>query len=73
MRTEGQLNNIGGGKYNGIAIVTMAGVWHVTGQATRDGKTIGQRTTRMPRVPDRSTEKPAPRQSQNCYTIVHAT
>src|SRR6187399_1599976 len=30
MRTEGTLNNIGGGKYNGIVFVSMAGVWHVT-------------------------------------------
>ena len=41
MRTEGTLNNVGGGKYNGIAIVTMAGDWDVTvtrpsqGQSTR--------------------------------------
>ena len=30
MRTEGKLNSVGGGKYNGIAIVTMAGAWDVT-------------------------------------------
>src|SRR3989338_537396 len=27
MRTEGKLNNVGGGTYNGIVIVTMAGDW----------------------------------------------
>ena len=47
MRTQGQLNNVGGGKYNGIAIVTMAGAWDVTVSATQKGKSIGQRTTRM--------------------------
>ena len=47
MRTQGQLNNAGGGKYNGIAIVTMAGAWDVTVKATQKGKPIGQRTTRM--------------------------
>ena len=47
MRTQGQLNNVGGGKYNGIAIVTMAGAWDVTVSAMQKGKQIGQRTTRM--------------------------
>lgn len=42
MRTEGTLNNIGGGKYNGLAFVSMAGVWNVTATATRGGKAIGQ-------------------------------
>jgi hypothetical protein len=42
MRTEGKLNNVGAGKYNGIAMVTMAGDWNVTVTATRRGKPIGQ-------------------------------
>ena len=42
MRTSGTLNNIGGGKYNGLAFVSMAGVWHVTATAMRGGKSIGQ-------------------------------
>jgi hypothetical protein len=42
MRTEGKLNNIGAGKYSGIAMVTMAGDWNVTVTATRHGKAIGQ-------------------------------
>jgi YtkA-like protein len=42
MRTEGKLNNVGAGKYNGIAMVTMAGDWNVTVTATRHGKPIGQ-------------------------------
>ena len=65
MRTEGTLNNIGGGKYNGIAFVSMAGVWHVTATATRGGKTIGQTKISLtayatrPATP-KSTAKPAP-------------
>ena len=47
MRTEGKLNNVGGGKYNGIAIVSMAGDWDVTVSATRNGKQIGQKKQRM--------------------------
>ena len=42
MRTEGKLNNVGAGKYNGIAMVTMAGDWNVTVTVTRHGKAIGQ-------------------------------
>ena len=45
MRTEGKLNNGGGGKYNGVAIVTMAGTWHVTVTAAQKGKTIAQSKT----------------------------
>ena len=42
MRSEGKLNNLGKGKYNGLAMVTMAGTWHVTVTAVKNGKTIGQ-------------------------------
>lgn len=42
MRTEGKLNNVGGGRYNGVAMVTMAGVWRVTATATQNGKPLGQ-------------------------------
>jgi hypothetical protein len=47
MRTEGQLNNIGSGRYNGIAMVMMAGDWDVTVTATRKGESIGTRTERL--------------------------
>jgi Cu(I)/Ag(I) efflux system membrane fusion protein/cobalt-zinc-cadmium efflux system membrane fusion protein len=47
MRTEGKLNNVGGGKYNGIAIVSMAGDWDVTVTATRNGKHIGQKKQKL--------------------------
>ena len=42
MRSEGKLKNAGAGKYNGIAMVTMAGDWNATVTATRHGKPIGQ-------------------------------
>ena len=42
MRTEGKLNHVGGGKYNGIAIVTMAGDWDVTITATHKSKELGR-------------------------------
>lgn len=44
MRTEGALNNAGAGRYNGIAMVTMAGSWDVTVTASRDGREIGRTT-----------------------------
>ena len=47
MRTEGKLNNVGGGRYNGIAMVTMAGEWQVTVAATRNGKEILRKTERL--------------------------
>ena len=47
MRTEGTLNNIGGGKYNGIVIVTMAGDWDVTVTATQKDKTLVQKKQRL--------------------------
>ena len=47
MRTTGTLNNIGGGKYNAVAFVSMAGVWNVTATASRGGKTIGQTTVSL--------------------------
>jgi len=47
MRTEGTLNNVGGGKYNGIAIVTMAGDWDVTVTARHNGKELGRKTQRL--------------------------
>ena len=52
MRTEGTLNNVGGGKYNGIAIVTMAGDWDVTVTATQKGKELGERTQRLTAIPE---------------------
>ena len=47
MRTEGKLNNVGAGKYNGIVMVTMAGEWHVTVTAARSGKEIARKTERL--------------------------
>ena len=47
MRTEGTLNNVGRGRYNGIAIVTMAGEWQVTVTAKRNGKVIAQSAQRL--------------------------
>jgi nitrogen fixation protein FixH len=47
MRTEGKLNNVGGGKYNAIAIVTMAGDWDVTVAASRNGKELARKTQRL--------------------------
>ena len=47
MKTEGKLNNIGKGTYNGIVMVTMAGEWEVTITASRDGKSIGQKKERL--------------------------
>lgn len=47
MRTEGQLNKAGAGKYNGIAMVTMAGDWDVTVTASRNGKEIARKKQKM--------------------------
>ena len=47
MRTEGKLNNVGGGKYNAIAIVSMAGDWDVTVTATQKGKELGRTKKRL--------------------------
>ena len=47
MRTDGKLNNVGGGKYNGIAIVSMAGEWDVTVKATQKGKELGRAQHRL--------------------------
>ena len=47
MRTEGKLNNVGKGKYNGIAIVSMAGDWDVTVTAMRKGRELARKQQRM--------------------------
>ena len=47
MRTEGKLNNVGAGKYNGVAIVSMAGDWEITVTASRNGKQIGQKKQKL--------------------------
>ena len=47
MRTEGQLNKAGSGKYSGIAMVTMAGDWDVTVTASRKGKEIARKKQKM--------------------------
>jgi len=50
MKSEGKLNNVGKGRYNGIAMVTMAGEWHITVTATQNGKQLGQKTEKMTAV-----------------------
>jgi nitrogen fixation protein FixH len=57
MRTEGTLNNVGGGKYNGITIVTMAGEWDVTVTARHNGKELGRTTQKL----TAHVKRPAPR------------
>lgn len=47
MRTEGKLNNVGGGKYNGIAIVSMAGDWDVTVTARQNGQALARKKQRL--------------------------
>ena len=47
MRTEGKLDNLGAGRYGGVALVSMAGTWNVAVTATRNGKPIGQTTTTL--------------------------
>jgi nitrogen fixation protein FixH len=47
MKTEGKLNSVGKGKYNGLAMVTMAGNWDVTVTASRNGKEIAQKKERL--------------------------
>ena len=47
MKTEGKLNNVGKGTYNGIVMVTMAGEWDVTITASRDGKPIATKKERL--------------------------
>jgi hypothetical protein len=47
MKSEGKLNNVGKGRYNGIAMVTMAGDWDVTITAMRNGKRIAQRKEKL--------------------------
>jgi YtkA-like len=47
MRTEGMLNNVGGGKYNGIAIVSMAGDWDVTVTAKQKGRELARKTQKL--------------------------
>jgi nitrogen fixation protein FixH len=47
MKSEGKLNNVGKGKYNGIAMVTMAGDWTVTVTASQNGKQLARKTEKM--------------------------
>ena len=47
MRTEGKLNNVGKGKYNGIVVVSMAGDWDVTVTAMRKGRELARKQQRM--------------------------
>ena len=58
MKTEGKLNNIGKGKYNGYAMVTMAGDWTVTATAIRNGKRIAQKKEKL--TAHLTRPKPAP-------------
>ncbi len=60
MRTEGKLNTAGGGKYSGVAMVTMAGTWDITVTATQSGKPLGQRKSSLTAAANRSSAaKPA--------------
>jgi mono/diheme cytochrome c family protein len=60
MRTEGKLNSAGGGKYTGVAMVTMAGNWQVTVTATQNGKPLGQTSTSLAaQTKGSTTAKPA--------------
>jgi cytochrome c553 len=68
MRTEGTLNNTGGGKYSGVAIVTMAGTWNVAVTATQHGKTIGRMTTTLVAYATR----PAAASQHKPHTHTHA-
>jgi cytochrome c5 len=78
MRIEGKLNHVGGGRYNGVAIVSMAGNWEVTVTATRHGTQIARRTERMTAVVKRSAEAqavakpPAPAPAHGTHTHTHA-
>ena len=47
MKTEGKLNHVGKGKYNGLAMVTMAGDWNVTVSASRNSKPIAQKKEKL--------------------------
>ena len=60
MRTEGTLSNVGRGKYNGIAIVSMAGEWDVTVTARRNGKVLGETKARLTAYASRP-KAPAPK------------
>jgi nitrogen fixation protein FixH len=61
MRTEGTLNNVGRGTYNGVAIVTMAGDWDVTVTARRGGKSIGEKKARLTAYAKAPSKAPAPK------------
>ena len=58
MKSEGKLNNVGKGRYNGIVMVTMAGEWDVTITAVRNGKQIAQKKEKL--TAHLTTPKPAP-------------
>jgi hypothetical protein len=60
MKSEGKLNNVGKGRYNGIALVTMAGDWEVTVTAARKGKPIAQKKEKMTAYLTRPKPEPAP-------------
>jgi hypothetical protein len=62
MKTEGKLNNVGKGRYNAIAMVTMAGEWHVTATASRNGKQIRQKKEKM--TAHLTRPKPEPRRAK---------
>ena len=75
MRTEGKLNNVGGGRYNGVALVAMAGTWNVGVTATKNGKPIGQtRATLVAHAtrPAAAQEQAAPGTKHDPHTHTHA-
>jgi mono/diheme cytochrome c family protein len=58
MRSEGKLNNAGGGKYTGLAMVTMAGSWNITITATQNGKPVSQTKTTLTAQMNQPAAKP---------------
>jgi mono/diheme cytochrome c family protein len=75
MRTEGTLNNVGGGRYNGVVMITMAGTWNAVVTATRNGTPIGQTKATLTAQTKQSdgTTKAKPAQPQHgAHTHTHA-
>jgi mono/diheme cytochrome c family protein len=47
MRSEVKLKHAGSGRYTGAGMITMAGQWNATVSVKREGKEIGQQTSRL--------------------------
>jgi mono/diheme cytochrome c family protein len=74
MRSEGKLNNAGGGKYSGLAMVSMAGTWNITVTAAQNGKPVGQtKTTLTAQTTQSAAAKPqSPAAPHRPHTHTHA-